>query len=331
MIGTRILPGGGSSFVVPTPSMSLVGLMNATIAGAFQYVIGPISSVDGGATITPGAGPVITTGVPGNFDDVWCKDPALVWDGSQFVCYYAGYDGDGFRIGRATASSVTGTWTKHGDPLIGFGGGGSPFQNGVEFPAVIYDPDESPPWKLWALQYPFGADHTNVNGVTVGFWDSTDGLDWDYHGTVVPVGTGWYNFGVYPSAAIKVGSEYHLFVTGFTSNLLASSGFVTCTDPADDATYTTATELPNYAGNLTLGAWTWRSNIIRTVLDRLGGNYYLAGTVWNPTPTDTEEATWAVETTDLTDPDAPSGLVITPPGSGWYGGSAENPSLIEAP
>lgn len=307
--------------------------MNATIVGAFQYKIGPITSSDGGATITPGTGPVINPGAGGTWDDVWVKDPALCWDGSQFVCYYAGYDGGGFRIGRATASAVDGTWTKYGsNPVIGFGGGGSPFQNGVEFPAVLTPlQTHDATWKLWALQYPFGADHTNVNGVTVGHWDSADGLSWTHRGTVVPVGSGWYNFGVYPGVAALIGGTYYVYVTGFTSNLLASTGYVTTTDPATPASYSTATEMPNYAGNLTLGAWTWRSNIPRTFIQRGGGTYYVAGTVWNPTPTDNEEASWAITTSSLTSWAAPSGLVITPPGSGWYGNSAENPSLIEAP
>lgn len=329
MTSKRMLVGPG---IGSRPSRELVGLMNATVVSAFAYTIGPISSSDGGATLTPGSGAVISPGSSGQWDDGYVKDPCLMWDGSQFVCYYAGFDGAQFRIGRATASAVDGTWTKDGsNPVIGFGAGGSYDEAGAEFPVVLYEPAGSPPWKMWYLAYPAGTSSSDP-ATTVGYADSTDGVTWTKRGTVVPKGTGgsWYDYGVYPGAAIKVGSTYYVFVTGFTSNLLASSGWVTCTDPADAGTYSVATEIPNYAGNLTLGAWTWRSNIIRTVLQQ-GSQYRLAGTVWNPTPTDTEEASWTVLTPDLTDWPVPAGLAITPPGSGWYGNSAENPSLIVAP
>jgi len=72
------------------------------------------------------------------------KDPWILWDGSQFVIFYAGYDGTNYRIGRATApdwaSVLAGTITRYGsNPIIGLGASGQFDEAMAAYPIVWYD------------------------------------------------------------------------------------------------------------------------------------------------------------------------------------------------
>lgn len=332
MLATKLRPvgGGGASFT-PPQTQQLVGLMNAASDATYAYTIGPVTSSDGGVTITPGAGAEITAGTGGSWDDVHVKDPALVHDGTQFVAYYAGFDGANYRIGRATAATIDGTWTKDGsNPVIGFGASGAPDEAGAIFPVVTYSAAESPAWKMWYGAMPAGATAGNPSGVTIAFADSADGITWTKRGRVLNVGTSgtFDDVGLIPGTVIRIGSTWHLFYTGFRSNLLMHTGYATTTDPDDTGAYTRVGSMAGYTGNLSLGGWTWQSNMPRTILS-LEGGYRIAGTVWNPTPSDTEEATWSVLSSSLTSWPAPTDLAFSL--SGWYANSGENPTMIVAP
>ena len=326
MIARRLLAAGPSGGAFTTLPVNLKGLINAAVDNTYVYTIGPFSSSDGGATFTVGSGATITHGT--GWESTYVKDPYLVWDGSQYVCYYTGFDGTNMRIGRATASAIDGTWTKYGsNPVLTLGSSGQFDEYRINFPVVVYSATESPPWKMWYAGWtPPPADID----ITIGFADSTDGISWTKRGQVLDLGPSGHfdDAGVIPGTVIKVGSTWYLLYTGFRSDIYYSGGYATCTDPADSGTYVRGAEWSNYAGNLTFGGKTWRSNQPRNVL-RYGDQYLILGSAWNPTAGG-EEGAFAVFSSDLTNPPAPTGLLL-PLGSGWDANTAENPSALWLP
>jgi hypothetical protein len=327
MLRRLLLAGSGSSFVLPPNDY--VGLINAAATSGYVYTIGPVSSSDGGLTWTAAGAATFSAG--SGWDGSHVKDPSVFWDGSQFVMYYAGYNGSAYQIGRATAATITGSWTRDaGNPLLALGGGGSIDAGGLSFPTVRYDATASPPWQMW---------YTAINGsavYTVAYADSTDGITWTKRGRVINVGAGgqFDDTGMHLGAVYLDGSTYYVYYGGWNSDGFRHSAYATCTDPASSGTYTKQGQLSGYGGLISLGGWDWRSNVPRCVVKR-GSEYRFFIDFWNPgaasgPPTDTEEACAVTTATSLTSVPLPSGLAI-PLGSGWYANSAENPSVIVAP
>lgn len=199
------------------------------------YAIGAATRTN--ETWTENAGnPVLSSGSSGAWDDSSVKDPCLIWDGSQYVMYFSGYDGATFRIGRATAASHTGPWTKYAsNPVLDLGAGGSVDASALAFPTVLYEPtDTGKEWKCWYAG-------TNGSGVsTVCYAHSSNGLSWTKVGRVVNVGAGgtWNDEGVLPGAITKVAGTYYLYVGGRQDPTVPKwqGGLWTFTDP--EGTYT---------------------------------------------------------------------------------------------
>lgn len=232
MLARRLLPVGTSGgFTVPT---TLYGLYNGQDGVSANYRVFAATSTDHGASWTK-HGIVLSPGAATTWDDDHVKDPWLVWDGAQYVMYYAGYDGADYRIGRATASSHSGTWTKYGsNPVIGFGAGGTFDDAGALFPTVLHEPsDTAKPWKMW-----YGADDGAV--LTIGYAHSADGLTFTKVGQVLTVGSSgaFDDEGVIPASVVKVGTTYHLFYGGRQGAVISrwQTGLATFTDP--EGTYT---------------------------------------------------------------------------------------------
>lgn len=245
MLARRLLiaAGGGGGTVLPAAT-DRYALFNGGATGA-DYAIGAASSTDYGITWTEYASnPVLSAGAGGAWDDGHVKDPCLLWDGSQYVMYYAGYDGASYQIGRATATSHNGSWTKDAsNPVLALGAGGAFDDAGCAFPAVLYEPtDTGKEWKMW-----YRADDGAVQ--TIGYAHSSDGISWTKVGKVLDVGAGgtWDDVGVLPGGIIKSGSTYYLLYGGRQSAVAPVKwqvGAATFTNP--EGTYTKA------AGNPTL-------------------------------------------------------------------------------
>lgn len=183
-----------------------------------------------------GSNPVLQKGSAGAWDDGHVKDPCLIWDGSQYVMYYSGYDGASYQIGRATASSVNGPWTKDAsNPVVALGSGGDFDDTGLAFPTVLYEPsDTGNEWKMW-----YRANDGSTE--TIGYAHSTDGISWTKVGKVLDVGSGgsWDDVGVLPGAVINVAGTYNLFYGGrqsSTPSYFWQGGLATFSDP--EGTYT---------------------------------------------------------------------------------------------
>jgi hypothetical protein len=236
-----MLLGVGGSYAGAAPVR--YGLFNGQ-NGDGEYKIGAFLIDPDGTIHEYASNPVLTKG--SGFESAHVKDPWLMWDGSQYVMYYSGYNGSAYRIGRATASAYTGSWTKYGsNPVLGLGSSGAFDDSRVLFPTVLYEPDDTGrEWKMWytGLKVSDGRYRT-------GYAWSTDGLAWTKVGQVLDVGAGgtWDDEGAAAVAILKEGATYYLFYGGTSDpagDFFWQGGYATFTDP--EGTYTKG------AGNPTL-------------------------------------------------------------------------------
>jgi len=123
--------------------------------------IGSALSEDGGLSWTreeidqskPWAFPA---GAPGDWDDSGVRDPSLVRTDDGEHLYYAGYDGETWRIGHAFRASEDDAWERAldevgGEPRAVFGVNDGLFHvDGVRRPVASYDGAD---WSLWFAGY----------------------------------------------------------------------------------------------------------------------------------------------------------------------------------
>lgn len=89
--------------------------------------------------------PILSVGSSGAWDARRCHEPSVIKVGSTWIMAYmgestSGVQGSSEKVGIATASSPTGTWTKAaGNPLISFGSAGTFDANGAADPSIYYD------------------------------------------------------------------------------------------------------------------------------------------------------------------------------------------------
>lgn len=86
--------------------------------------IGVATSTDGQSFTEDGSNPVLAA--TASWDSVQTLEPSVLQDSNGFTMWYAGYDGSGFHIGRATSQDGL-TWTPDPmNPLLGGGIAGEP-------------------------------------------------------------------------------------------------------------------------------------------------------------------------------------------------------------
>lgn len=328
----RDVPGVDSGPIPAKPFLAAYNGESSRASGG-NYQVGIAASGDRVNWDTCGV-PVIGPG--SGWESTWVAQPSLVWDGSQFVIFYTGYNGTNLAIGRATASIFNGAWTKYAsNPVVNHGSSGDPDEVGAGFPIVHYDPLDSPAWRMWYHAFPHGAGITNPAGLTVCYADSSDGISWTKHGTMIGVGTaGAFNdIGTDNGAVVKVGSTWYVFVSGYHSysgSTLSKSGYCTTTDPATAADYSSLTQLTNYTGDITVGGRTWRSNQTRHIFANADGTYTAWLSLWAPTVTTTIlETCVQVTSPDVISWGTPSQLMLAY--DSWAVLSSENPSVLVAP
>lgn len=317
-LALRLLRG----YVGATLPQNLTGLYNGR-NGSSIYAIGAITSSDGGLTWSKFASnPVISAG--SGWESTFVVDPWIVWDGSQYVCYYAGWNGTNYRIGRATSPDGT-TWTKYGsNPVLDLGTAGNWDDSGCNFPVVMYDTGAVHTWQMWYTGW-----HSGVT--TVGYAYSSDGLSWTRVSQMLAAGSGgaFDDSGLATGPVLNVGGTYYVYYAGY-DGAHYHTGYATATDPTNAATYTKHGVLSPFSGNIALTGVTAQSNQLRTML-RYGDTYRGTLTAFHPTVGTTERCA-TVLASDLTTFAAPTGPMLALGGAGaWDETSAENPSAIYLP
>jgi predicted GH43/DUF377 family glycosyl hydrolase len=147
------------------------------------------------------------------FDASAVAHPSVIKDGTTYVMYYEGVDNGGAaRIGRATASSPNGTFTRGGSQVLDLGAANEFDATSVKDPVVI---------KAGAGDYRMlytGVE--TLEGKTIeraGYATSVDGLAWTKRGVVLDPSLNAYavdETGVEPSGMLVDGSTLHVWTSG---------------------------------------------------------------------------------------------------------------------
>lgn len=126
-------------------------------------------------------GEILALGADTTWDDYWISDPTIVKVGSTYHMWYSGCDGTGVtgvKIGHATASAITGPWTKDGsNPVF------SKASNGTNEPSVNHDGSTFHMYYTYATS----GSATDVGGggtANIGYATSADGTSWTDVGAV---------------------------------------------------------------------------------------------------------------------------------------------------
>lgn len=322
----RLIRGGGGSFRFP----GYLGLFNGeNVLSGGTYQIGQMRSADGGLTWQPYAGnPVLTPGGAGAWDDTWVVDPWLIWDGSQFVMYYAG-SGAFWQIGRATSPDGI-TWTKYaGNPII-TGTFGNWDGSGCNFPTVWYDPADTPKWRMWYTGFGSGA---TAGRTAVGYAYSSDGLAWTKVARMLDVGSSgdFDDEGLATGPVRFAAGTWYVYYAGLASGGGAGpyrTGLASTSTPDIAASYTKLGVCPGLDTGLTLSGVTYNSNQLRAITP-ISGGFLGLGTAFHPGGVVGHEVTFRAISADGTTWTSISGPILTM--TGWDANSAENPSVIPAP
>jgi hypothetical protein len=330
MISRRLLMGGSGSF--PGPPLNYVGLINAAATNAYAYVIGGISSSDGGATWTAASGSCIGPSGAG-WRSLYVKDPCPVNAGSIKV-YVHGWNGSNHQVGgfNATnwASVLAGTATEFiGNPILGVPNDGGWRENGAIFPYVVYDATLTPPWKMWV-----SGSHGVGGTFTIGFLDSTDGETWTDRGRVLNVGAGGSadEVGLEMGGVMLYGGTWYVYYGGIPASGFYHGCYATVPLGSEGTagSYTKGGILSGWSGNVTVGGFTWRSNQPRQVFRR-GGEIIALWDGWNASGFFEESCFVTYGSDPVTFPVPSSGLMIPLDDASWHSNSAENPVTFPVP
>lgn len=228
VILARLLLGatGGAASFPPPPVGPFLMMYNGSDSSG-PYEIGEAESVDGRSWTKSPSNPTIVPAV-GTLYDEDVKDPRLLHDGSQFVCYFSGYDGTHLRVFRATRTNWTDAWSIDSTPVLDVGTSGAFDDLHVSYVSVLYEPDDTgKQWKLW-----YSAIKASDGIVRVGYAYSSDGINFTKVGMVLDVGAPgqWDALTVGPAAIFKSGGTYYLFYHGWGATA-KRAGLATFTDP----------------------------------------------------------------------------------------------------
>jgi predicted GH43/DUF377 family glycosyl hydrolase len=161
------------------------------------------------STWAKNAGALLVKG-PSAFDSAGVSHPSVLKDapGSYFL-YYGGFDGSVWSIGRATAASAGGPFTKDAGAVLGPGAAGAFDEDGVKDPVVV---------KAGAGDYRLLYTGVDASGIErVGYATSTNGTSWTKRGVVLNpslVPFAGDEVGVEPTGMLVDGSTLHVWTNG---------------------------------------------------------------------------------------------------------------------
>ncbi len=153
--------------------------------------------------------PVLSDGTGEAWDGAFVSQPSVLYDGTGYHMWYAGYDGTSMRIGYATSADGV-VWNKHaGNPVLEVGTNGAWDDAGVSSPSVLHDGTQ---YHMWYSGY----DGTTMR---IGYATSADGVVWNQHAENprLDVGTSgaWDDAGVSSPDVLYDGWAYHVWYAGY--------------------------------------------------------------------------------------------------------------------
>ncbi len=169
------------------------------------------------------------------FDASEVAHPSVIKDGVNYVMYYTGVDSGGTaKIGRATATSATGPFTRAANPVLDLGAASEFDATSVEDPVVI---------KAGAGDFRMlytGVETLEGKAIErVGYATSADGITWTKRGVVLDPSLSAYaadETGVEPTGMLIDGSTLHVWTsvvdrTGRTRGNHATTAYPTPGSP----------------------------------------------------------------------------------------------------
>lgn len=136
--------------------------------GYTQEQIGYATSPDGKRWTKYPGNPVIVPGLTGSWDSKYVVSPAVIKDGDTFKMWYAGFNGNVWRIGYATSMNGQ-SWTKYsGNPVMETVASNS-WESKTLVPCCVIK--EHGDYKMWFE----GSDGTHSQ---IGYASSVDGVKW---------------------------------------------------------------------------------------------------------------------------------------------------------
>jgi len=197
--------------------------------------IGYAATPENGASKLPdntswSARSALLAGDGSGFDASAVAHPSVLKDGATYVMYYTGLDSSGnSKIGRATAASANGPFTRGAAAVVDVGAPGDFDAVSVKDPLVV---------KAGAGDYRMlytGVE--TLEGETierVGYATSTDGISWAKGGVVLGPSLSAYSYdevGVEPAGMLIDGSTMHLWTSGIDRTGRTRSGHATTAYP----------------------------------------------------------------------------------------------------
>jgi predicted GH43/DUF377 family glycosyl hydrolase/DNA-binding transcriptional ArsR family regulator len=158
---------------VAYPSVILNGsdfvMFYSAIHNNVTEAIGLATSTDG-VNWTKYPSPILQPGVKGTWDSSWVDYPSVIWNGTEYLMYYSGFNSTSTEsVGVAFSKDMI-HWQKYvGNPILRPGPG--LYDNySISSHAVMYDP---PLYKMWyAGRYSGNYTHS------IGYATSPDGVHW---------------------------------------------------------------------------------------------------------------------------------------------------------
>jgi predicted GH43/DUF377 family glycosyl hydrolase len=212
--------------------LAMVYVGYGTTSGAQRAGVGLAYSDDGLTWTKYGTAAILPhSGTGGAADQNGCSGPLLLWDdaNNQYVLYYIGLTATGYEAGtkticRATATSLTGTWTRHG-AVITTGTGWR--ANAVWHPSVV---ERDGTWYMF-----FNA--SNASDVeTIGYATAPDiNGPWtvdDVNSPLLSGATGWEDDNVGDPSLVRIGNVWVMHYYGVDFSPLSASDGIAVTPDA---------------------------------------------------------------------------------------------------
>ena len=183
-----------------------------------HWRIGYATSADGIVWKKHPDNPVLDLGEDGTWDDYHVFGPTVLFDGTKYQMWYAGYDGSHRRIGYATSADGI-VWVKHpGNPVLKPGASGEWDDYYVFEPTVLFDGTKYQMWYSGCSSHQSIGDAMSPDHRRIGYATSADGIVWVKHpgNPVLDLGEGgtWDDYHVSDPMVLFDGAEYQMWYGG---------------------------------------------------------------------------------------------------------------------
>ncbi len=173
---------------------------------ASGWQVGLAASNDGASWVKDAGNPVLGVGDPGDWDDVYRGQAALLAEGGLYKMWFSGGSSTVWQTGYATSTNGVDWEVYDSNPVLAAGGGGAWDEGEADGPTIIND---SGTYKMW-----YHGCNGDYSQCAIGYATSADGIAWTKHpGNPVLTGTvgAWDEDFVFWPQVIKNGATYEMW------------------------------------------------------------------------------------------------------------------------